>query len=448
MDFKIEKGYDLPIHGAADKSIADYQVETVALAPLEFRFFKGKAQIKEGDKVKKGENLLQSKASEKVFLASPVSGVVEEIRLGRRRVMERLVIRPEGDESVQHEKIDESGVESKSAEEMKTAICERGLWPMIRQRPYNKMPDPDTTPSSIFVKALESGPLAGDPNYILAERGEDFKLGIAALKKICEKVFVCLEGNEQPASSLTGTKGEEHRFSGPHPRGNVSVHIEKLDPIYEGGKIVWYITAANVAAMGKTLKTGVYDSERVFAWVGPAAAERKYYRTTLGAKLSSLPVDKDAGEVRLITGDVLTGRGMSRDDAYLGFYDNTVSALAEDTKREFFGWMKPGFKSHSMTPVFASNVIKPKEYKFTTSTNGSHRPLVDGELYEKVQPLMVMTDFLYKALVAENIDEAERHGLWGVEVEDFALAAYMCPSKTDFAEPFNKVMAYLNKEEG
>lgn len=43
------------------------------------------------------------------------------------------------------------------AEKMKLS----GLWAMMRQRPYDTVPDPAAEPRDIFVTAFDSAPLAG-----------------------------------------------------------------------------------------------------------------------------------------------------------------------------------------------------------------------------------------------------------------------------------------------
>lgn len=46
-------------------------------------------------------------------------------------------------------------------------MLESGLWAMMRQRPYDIVPDPEVAPRDIFVTSFDSAPLA--PEMLDAE---------------------------------------------------------------------------------------------------------------------------------------------------------------------------------------------------------------------------------------------------------------------------------------
>jgi Na+-transporting NADH:ubiquinone oxidoreductase subunit A len=52
-------------------------------------------------------------------------------------------------------------------------------------------------------------------------------------------------------------------------------------------------------------------------------------------------------------------------------------------------------------------------------------------LYDRFLPMNIMTDFLVRAVLAKDTEEAIQLGLLEVDPEDFALAAFACPSKVD-----------------
>ncbi len=442
MDVKIKKGCDLKISGEAAKEIADFQSDKVAYSLADFKYLKPKVLVNEGDVVKAGQTLFIDKKDDRVTFVSPVAGVVEEIRRGDRRVLLNVIIRKEGDDKVEFPVLDASAVSGLDADAAKEALYSRGLWPCIQRRPYHKVAEIADAPTAIYVNCLDSNPLAADPNFYLQDRLEDFKLGIELLKKISSNIHLCLDGNQANIFQAEGTN--QHSFSGVHPRGNLSVHIDSIDPIHDINKVIWSVRAQEVAAIGKTLSTGSFDAERTIAYAGPAAEAPKYYKTTLGASTQALPTKE--GEVRKVSGSALQGRGLG-EEAYLGFYDNTITALSEDREQKILGWLTPGFKSHSFTGCYATAVKPQESYDLTTSTNGEHRAIVDSEMFDKVQPLDIHTIFLYKSLLVEDIEEAERLGLWSVAPEDFALATYMDPSKNDFSAPLEKVLGMLYKED-
>lgn len=447
MKVKIRKGYDIKLAGPAKKVIVDHQPEKVAYTLTDFPYLKPKVLVKEGDRVQAGTPLFCDKKNPEVVFVSPVSGSVEEIRRGDRRVLLNVVIKVEGDEKVGFATLDQGAIQGLDAGAAKQALLERGLWPTLRRRPFHKVAETSDEPKALFVSCLDSNPLAADPNYFLDGRGEDFKAGLSLLSKICPEIHLCLEGNETPSATFEAAAGAKvHTFSGKHPRGNLSIHIDKISPVVRQDQVVWSIRAQDVVSIGKTLLSGSFDAERIVAWTGPAAKERKYYRTLLGASTSDLP--REEGEVRQVSGSVLAGKATG-EEGFVGFYDNTLLAIKEGREKKLLGWLTPGYYSHSLTRCYITNVpvMGMKEYDLTTTTNGEHRAIVDNEMYDKVQPLDIHTSLLYKTMLAGDIEESERMGLWSVAPEDFALASYMDPSKNDFGQPLVSMLDELYKEE-
>src|SRR5690606_21185128 len=115
-------------------------------------------------------------------------------------------------------------------------LQQSGLWAALRTRPYSKVPAIDATPSSIFVTAIDTHPLAADPAVIIAEQAEAFEAGLKVLGNLA-KVFLC----KAPQSSLPGeslAKVQTEAFAGPHPAGLAGTHIHFLDPV-SASKSVW-----------------------------------------------------------------------------------------------------------------------------------------------------------------------------------------------------------------
>ncbi len=62
----------------------------------------------------------------------------------------------------------------------------------------------DANPSSIFVTAIDTNPLAADPAVIIAENSAAFEAGLAVVSRLTDgKVFVCKHaGSQVPSSSI------------------------------------------------------------------------------------------------------------------------------------------------------------------------------------------------------------------------------------------------------
>ena len=67
-------------------------------------------------------------------------------------------------------------------------------------------------------------------------------------------------------------------------------------------------------------------------------------------------------------------------------------------------------------------------------------------LYDKYQPLNIWTDYLVRAVLANDTEEAVKLGILEVEPEDFALSAFACPSKMDLVGIIRKGLQDIEKE--
>ena len=99
-----------------------------------------------------------------------------------------------------------------------------------------------------------------------------------------------------------------HKVSGPHPSGNVGTQIAKIDPINKG-ETVWTITPQDLVIIGELLLTGKFNAERIVAVGGSVVKNPKYYRTKIGAEVSTMVYDAgvEGDNFRVISGNVLTG---------------------------------------------------------------------------------------------------------------------------------------------
>ena len=148
--------------------------------------------VKEDDRVKLGQLLFTDKKNSRVQYVSPDAGVVEVIHRGAKRVFQSLVIRLEGDEAITFSSYQADQLIQLDRESIVEQLLSSGLWVAMRTRPYSKSPNPDNIPNSIFVTAMDSRPLAADPNVIISEYQQDFDNGLQVLTRLTEgNIFVC-----------------------------------------------------------------------------------------------------------------------------------------------------------------------------------------------------------------------------------------------------------------
>jgi Na+-transporting NADH:ubiquinone oxidoreductase subunit A len=332
---------------------------------------------------------------------------------------------------------------------VKALLLKSGCWPFIKQRPYDIIANPNATPKAIFISAYVTSPMAADLDYSLKGKEKEVQAAITALGKLTPgKVHVSVgKGGQSIFSNMEGA--EIHKVSGPHPAGLVGTQINKIDPINKG-EVVWTITPQDLVIIGELLLTGRFNPERVVALVGSSVKAPKYYTTKIGSEISTFLYASGVNteNFRLINGDVLTG-SKTKPDGYLGFYNNTVTAIPEGDDYEFFGWNKPVFNKISSTRALTFSWLQPnKKYKLDTNTNGEHRAFVVTGLYEEVFPMDIYPLQLLKACMVKDLDEMEQLGLYEVAPEDFSLTEFICISKQPHQQIIREGLDLLYKEIG
>ena len=443
---KIKKGLDLPIKGAPEQQISEGKAVTrVAVLGEEYVGMRPTMHVQVGDKVKKGQILFEDKKNPGVKFTAPAAGEVVEVNRGAKRVLQSVVVKIEGDDSVTFEKIAADQITSASKETLEQTLVDSGLWTAFRTRPFSKAPALGSTPHSIFVTAMDTNPLAADPTIIIKEREDDFVNGLHALTVLSEgKVFVCKAGG---ASVATGNaKVEVAEFGGPHPAGLPGTHIHHLDAV-GNSKTVWHLNYQDVMAIGSLLTTGELDNRRVVALGGTVATKPRLVRTLLGADIEELTANEvEGGEVRVISGSVLNGITAQGVHGFLGRFHTQISMIKEGREKKFFGWITPGSDKHSVTRAYLGHLNSKQKYDMTTTTNGSDRSMVPIGNYERVMPLDIIPTLLLRDLISGDTDGAQQLGCLELDEEDLALCTYVCPGKYNYGPILRDVLTTIEKE--
>ncbi len=452
---QINKGLDLPIQGTPEQttSPAPVSVASVALVGPDYVGMRPTMHVKVGDQVKLGDPVFSCKKTPGVRYTSPAAGKVTAIHRGEKRALDSVEIELDnpgvGDDepAVTFEKATAKPVEEQSSQEIRSTLVESGMWTALRARPYSKVPAPDAEPHSIFVTAIDTNPLAADPEVVLASSLEEFQRGLVAVAALSAcRVFVC----RRPGASLVGANPpgqvEEVEFDGPHPAGLVGTHVHFLDPVGPK-KTVWHIGYQDVVAIGKLFATGRVAPDRTIALSGPKVKNPRLVRTRLGADLAQLMADElEDGDIRVISGSVLSGRRAAGTLRFLGRYHLQVSAVEEGNKREFLGWQSPGFDKFSVKRVFLSSLTSGKKFAFSTSTGGSRRAMVPVGSYEKVVPLDMEPTFLLRALLVKDTDQAQALGCLELDEEDLGLCSFVCPGKEEYGPILRENLTIIERD--
>lgn len=443
---RIKKGLNIPISGEPEQAVHQAPaVRRVALLGQDYVGMKPTMAVEVGDEVKLGQVLFTDKKIPGVKYTAPGAGRVAAVNRGDRRALISVVIELKGDAQVEFEAFAEAALAGLSREKVKQQLVDSGMWTALRARPFGKVADPESTPHSIFVTAMDTNPLAPSIEVILQGKERDFQNGLTVLSHLTDgRVYVCTApGAKIPVS---GAKVSVEQFAGPHPAGLPGTHIHFLDPVSRQ-KTVWHIGAQDAVAIGRLFTTGRLDVERIIALAGPSVKKPRLLRTRLGASLEELTDGElTTDNNRVISGSVLSGFRAAGEAAFLGRYHQQVTVLREGGDRPFLGWLSPGFNLYSVKNIVASKLIPQKKFAFTTALNGGPRAIVPVGSYEAVMPLDILPTLLLRSLAINDVEEAEQLGLLELDEEDLALCTYVCPSKIDHGLNLRKTLTIMEKE--
>lgn len=449
--FKIKKGLDLPIAGTPSGDLVDAKtVRSVAVLGEDYPGMKPTMAVAEGDRVKQGQILFSDKKTEGVVFTAPAAGTVSSINRGAKRAFIGLVIDVESDvDGDQAEAFASYAAKDLTTLERQTVVnqlLQSGAWTALRTRPFSRIPDPQSTPNSVFVTAIDTNPLAADPKPIIAAREAEFAAGLAVLGRLTDgAVHLCQDDSEALAAS-TQVGVTSHVFAGPHPAGLPGTHIHFVDPV-STNKTVWFIGYQDVIAIGYLFLNGRVLNERVVALGGPGVTTPRLLRTSVGANLDELTAGELAGgEQRVISGSILAGHTARGQHAFLGRYHTQVSVLPEDRERKLFGYLVPGAAVHSVFPAFLSKWIGEKSVSFSTNTNGSTRAMVPIGTYDDVIPMDILATPLMRSILVGDVEKSINLGCLELDEEDVALCTYACPGKYEFGPVLRDLLTQIEKE--
>ncbi len=445
---KIKRGVDVKLQGKAEQIYADAQMpETFALKPSDFPGVRLKLSVREGDTVKAGTPLFFNRDREQVKFCSPVSGEVAELVRGDKRKL--LEVRILADTTTEYVDFGSADPKTMDRDAVKEKMLQSGCWPLVRQRPYNVVANPERSPKAIFISCFDSAPLAADVDFVVHGMDKEFQTGIDALSQLTDgKIHLGVDSSANPSSVFTSCKGVVlHKVKGPHPAGNVGVQIHHINPVNKG-EVVWTLNPRDVIIIGRLFLEGKFDARVNIALAGSEVLKPRYYKTVIGTNIKNIvAANVSANNNRFISGNVLTGTKI-KPEGYLGFYDQQITVIPEGDQDEFFGWINPGFSKFSISRTLAGWMSPNKKLALDTGMNGEERAFVVTGEYEKVFPFDIYPVQLLKAIMINDIEAMENLGIYELAEEDMALCEVVCTSKTPVQKVLRQGLDLMLKELG
>ena len=427
---KIRKGLDIRLKGGAHGDLHAFSAaDRFSLHPTDFHGLIPKMAVRAGASVKAGDVLFTDKKNPSIKFVSAISGTVQEPVRGEKRRILRVDVVAGGEGEVTFSSLSAA---SASADKVRGAMLAHGFWPMLRQRPFDVMPGPESQPRDIFVSTFDSAPLAPTAAQVVGDRLDHVRQGLAFLNTLLgdgKKVQLGVRSGDSTFDGMA--EADVTSYAGPHPAGNVGVQIHSIAPMNKG-EAVWTLGIQDVANIGEGLVAGRFVGKRTVALTG-SRSQPALLSTTIGTPMAHIVQDRVMMEdTRVISGTVLTGTQRGHDGA-LGFFDQQVCCIPEGHEPLFFltkGWLGPGFDKFSASRAFPTWLMpKGKEYDLNTNSNGEERAFVVSGQYDAVFPFDIYPVQLIKSIMVGDIDRMEKLGIYEVAPEDFALCEYVCTSK-------------------
>ncbi|MDP1731721.1 MAG: hypothetical protein Q8L54_11230 [Devosia sp.] len=411
MKISVRRGLTVPLAGAPEQVVHDAKpVTRVALMGSDSPGVRAELLVAEGENCVRGAPLFRDRKRPDIVFTAPVSGRIEEVRLGAKRRLEVLVISGAGDD---RKRFDIPADADRTA--VRRLILESGLWPSLRTRPFGRIPDPGSAPEAIFVTAVDTNPHAADPRIVLASQREAFGRGTALLKALTEgPVFVC----HAPGEALVAEDAQIRcvAVAGPHPAGLAGTHIHRLFPV-SVKRPVWQIHYSDVTAIGRLLETGELQTERTIAVSGPGIKAPHLMRVPMGTDLHELTADALVdSETQVLSGPAIGGR----ESRFLGRYHWQATVL----KRQ-----APPFRPTWLRRLSGNRLLP--------------APIIPTEALEKVLATELPVVPLLRALSIGDAESAARLGCLELIEEDMALATYATGGAQDFGERLRAVLDTL-----
>jgi len=453
--FNLKKGYDLQLDGQPIKEIVEISPsDIVKINPQEYKYIKPKVKVKVDDEVLVGTLLFFDKNDPDIKHASPCSGKIESIDYGpKRKVLSINILNDKEYNQIDLIELDKkfslSSIKDLGFEATKTIINESGMWPLIRQRPFSKIANTESKPKSIFISMNPTDPLALDQLFLLNESSVGFLEGLDAISNLTDGDLNIVLGKDQNPSMLDSIdKVKIHYFNGPHPSGNVGIHMHYLDPISSKEDVVWYLTIQDVCKIGKLFVNGKIETKKIISMGGPGCEKPGYLKVHEGTPISHINDELEldlTDQSTIISGSVLSGNYIEINQS-IGFYHEILTILKNVDERHFLGWLLPGFDKFTLTNTFFSKLLNTNNSINHNMKNGSNRAIVPIGMWEKVLPMDILPNFLIRSILAADIEDMEKLGIYECSEEDFALCSLICQSKVEVSQIIQEGLDLMYEE--
>ncbi|WP_213318849.1 NADH:ubiquinone reductase (Na(+)-transporting) subunit A [Chlamydiifrater volucris] len=441
----MKKGLDLSLGGAPNpsKKISKFKSQLVAVDlescfPIPLRVL-----VKEGDEVFGGSPVAEYKQHAEVKIVSQHRGTVVRIVRGEKRRPRFIVISVSKDDTSRNEdKV--PPLEDLSKDSLREIFESKGLFSLLRQRPFDIPALPSTKPRDIFINLADDKPFFPPLKkqleifYPREDGLKAFALAVEALFKLFGVRPKIIERERFILPFTDINNADFYEVSGPYPSGSPSIHIQEVAPIKNEKDTVITLGFYEALSIGNYLLNGSLLNSRIISLAGSGLKEcfRSYLEVYNGFNISQLlPEDSMESPCSVISGDPLNGRlCYDENDSFLNQNHHVVSVLPKPKSRESFSFLRLGARKFTITRTYLYSFLRQARPTPDTNLHGEPRPFIDSDIYDKVMPMKVPVVPLMKAIITNNYDLAIQLGFLEISSEDFSLPTLIDPSKNEMVK--------------
>ncbi|MFH1616704.1 MAG: 4Fe-4S dicluster domain-containing protein [Planctomycetota bacterium] len=449
---KFRGGYNIFLEGRPLREVCLLpEPDMFYLALRSARFTFSEICVKDGTRVRSGELLAYDPNNHKVPLLAPRKGDVQlDTVKGHIILSDISPAEAEADVSAEGPMHISGGKGTAVTNAQK--LLDLGAWQFFSDAYSGLLPDPRVVPQAVLVSTLSLEPFLARGDVQLHHHLLDFTRGLEHIQSLLEYQPIYLVMPHIRSSLASKVKEQIRGYAWvriieiplKYPYDNFSILARRLGLGRSDGP-VWSVRTEGVLAVDRALTYSRPCLDRMVSIGGPMARSAVHVRVTAGYPVKRI-VDMyaEGGEVRVLDGGILTGRSLDFQEQGLDTECTGLTFLGEHEKREFLGFMRPGWDRRSYSWCFLSGFRKDFPERLDTAMRGELRACIACGFCEKVCPAGIMPHLIHKYLYRSLIEEAEeaRADL----CIRCGLCSFVCPSKIELRQQIADAQDLIGRE--
>jgi Na(+)-translocating NADH:ubiquinone oxidoreductase A subunit len=452
---KFRGGYSVTLQGKPSGDVKILPEPEALYLPLKSKRFEfSNIFVKEGQKVDTGDILAVDPGNFEIPLLSPRAGTVRLSATEGHIVLEDI---SKVDDVIDYDKdniphiLKKMGVDG----EPRHKLLSLGAWQFFSDAYTGEVPDPMATPQAVIISTLSLEPFSTRGDVQLKSRLLQFTRGLEYLQSLLEYQPIYLVMPKLESEFANKVKEQIRGYAWAklvevpleYTRDNFNILARHIGLKRSDGPI-WSIRTEGILAVDRALTHAKASLVRIVSVAGPGVNNPEHVKV-----ISGYPIDKIKqqyaleGQMRVIGGGFFTGDTLGEDNPGLNSECSSILIMPEHTKREFLGWLRPGFDRSSYSNSFLSAFCRGCEKfteKFTTAVRGEVRACVSCNYCEEVCPAGIMPHLIHKYLYSEMVEEAD-----AARVDlcvECGLCSFVCPSKIELRQEFIDAKVFIEEE--